>query len=330
MKTFSFFMAIILVALSACTPGPTASPTVESKPTSTARIEATVTDVPPVEATPTATTVPFPAVSFDYDSSIPFDVKINSEKERDGVTIIELSYAGHDPKFSPNTLGRTIAYLVKPHGDGPFAGLLYLHSLGESNSGRGEFLDEAVTMAQHGTVSLLVQGYFPWMIVTVGDEKDRSLIVGQVIALRRATDFLLSQPGVDSKRLGFVGHDYGAVYGGVLSGVDKRFKTFVLIAGTHSFADWAPIGTSIKREAYLPMVQDIDPVRMVASAAPSSLFFQFALKDEFVSSDRAKSFHEAASEPKKVEFYDDLHNMTLEAIQKARLDWLIAQLGLVP
>ncbi len=137
---------------------------------------------------------------------------------------MDLNYAAHDPTFSPTTGGRTLAYLVKPHGEGPFAGVIYLHWLGAGNSTRAQFLDEAVAMAQRGAIGLLVQGYFPWMANPAGDERDRPLITGQVAELRRAIDFLLVQPGVDPDRLGFVGHDFGATYGGTLAGVEQPPK----------------------------------------------------------------------------------------------------------
>jgi dienelactone hydrolase len=279
----------------------------------------------------TATLIPptsTPTVSFNYDASIPFDIKVNSESERDGITVVDLSYAAHDPSFSPSTGGRTLAYLVKPHGEGPCAGIIYLHWLGAGNSNRGEFLDEAVEMAKRGVVSLLLQGYFPWMSLPTG-ERDRPLIVGQLTELRRAIDFLLIQPGVDPDRLGFVGHDYGAAYGGVLAGVDHRIKTYILAAGTPSFADWI-VYFGYPREAYDPFVRDLDPIRYIPHAAPATVLFQFSEGDAFVPKEKAISFFNAASEPKKIEWFDDTHQMISQAVRQARQEWLTEQLRLNP
>ncbi len=41
-------------------------------------------------------------------------------------------------------------------------GLIYFHWLGHLNGNRDEFLDEAVEMADHSVLSILIQGYFPW------------------------------------------------------------------------------------------------------------------------------------------------------------------------
>ena len=251
-----------------------------------------------------------------------------SETERDGVTIVDLNYATHDPAFSSITGGRTLAYLVKPHGQGPFAGVIYLHWLGAGNSTRAQFLDEAVATAQRGAICLLVQGYFPWMANPAGDARDRPLITGQVAELRRAIDFLLAQPGVDPNRLGFVGHDYGATYGGTLAGVDHRLKTYVLVAGAPSFSGYA--GLYIPHAKYLPIVQDLDPTQYVSKASPATVFFQYGVKDGGLSRDVVMEYFAAASEPKKIEWFDDIHDMSSKAVLWARQAWLDAQLGLTP
>lgn len=51
----------------------------------------------------------------------------------------------------------------------------------------------------------------------------------QVIDMRRDVDVLLARKDMDSKRLAYVGHSYNASEGGIVSGVDRRFRAFVLI-----------------------------------------------------------------------------------------------------
>ena len=166
-----------------------------------------------------------------------------------------------------------MAYLVKPHGEGPFAGVIYLHGLGAGNSTRAQFLDEAVAMAQRGAIGLLVQGYFPWMANPAGDERDRPLITGQVAELRRAIDFLLVQPGVDPDRLGFVGHDFGATYGGTLAGVEHRLKTYVL-AGNDRLRTNAGLDIP-SSEKYFRSSTISTRTQYIYQASPASVFFQF-------------------------------------------------------
>jgi pimeloyl-ACP methyl ester carboxylesterase len=68
---------------------------------------------------------------------------------------------------------------------------------------------------------------------------DRRQVIDQTIEVRRAIDLLLLQPEVDPKRVGYVGHDYGAMYGSIVAGHDKRVKAYVLIAGMGNFGDWS-------------------------------------------------------------------------------------------
>ena len=58
------------------------------------------------------------------------------------------------------------AWLVRPAGQPKkhsLAGVLWLHWLGEINGDRSEYLSEAVTLAGKGVVSVLPQGFFPWV-----------------------------------------------------------------------------------------------------------------------------------------------------------------------
>jgi len=263
-----------------------------------------------------------PKSVFDYDSSVPFDVQVNSQIERDGVTITDLSYASYDPNYSVSMYGRTVAYLVTPQGNGPFAGVIYMHWLGNTYTSRKEFLDEAVELAQHGVICLLPQGYYPWMAFPTLEESDRPLILGQIIEMRRAVDFLLTQPNIDPKRLGYVGHDYGALYGSVLAGIDHRMQTYILIAGSPSFGDLDPYWN------YRSNVPDLDPINYVAKANPASLFFQFGRRDQNVPEEQANRLYESASSPKRIEWYDDNHQMLSKSALEDRIAWLLKQLNL--
>jgi|ERR1700730_2871716 len=261
---------------------------------------------------------------FAYDRSV-FDLKEESVKEQDGVIIRDVNYAAYAPRH-----GRIKAYLIKPAGKGPFAGVLFFHWLGDVKSNRTEFLDEAVSLGKQGTASLLIQGYFPWLEEPTEGQTDRQQIIDQTIEVRRAVDLLFSQTNVDRRRLGFVGHDYGAMFGAIVSGIDKRLRTYVFIAGIGSFSDWSLkywSGPSKNgAEVYKQAVRDVDPIGYVSYAAPAALFFQFASKDKYISKDVANTFFAAASKPKIVKWYDATHDMNVEEARKDRLEWLTRQL----
>src|SRR5258708_8164137 len=100
---------------------------------------------------------------------------------------------------------------------------------------RKQFLDEAVALAHAGVVSLLTDGPIarPGHVEdqTPLNDQEATDLIQQIVDMRRGADLLLARPDVDPKRLAYVGHSYNASVGGCLSGIDKRFKAFVLMAG---------------------------------------------------------------------------------------------------
>ena len=264
---------------------------------------------------------------FAYDRSIAQDLKVESSKEQSGVVIQDVSYAAYTQQR-----GRIKAYLIKPSGRGPFAGVLFFHWYGSPNGNRNQFLDQAVALATQGTVSLLIQGYFPWQVAPTDAKTDRQRVIDETIEVRRALDLLISQPRVDRKRIGFVGHDYGAMYGAIVSGVEKRVKTYVFTAGLGNFGDWSlkywPATASKGEEAYRQTLNEVDPINHISRAAPAALLFQFANTDKYIPKTAANQFFDAASKPKHILWYDAEHELNVEAARNDRREWLTRQLGL--
>jgi dienelactone hydrolase len=264
---------------------------------------------------------------FDYDRTRALEVKEVSSRDQDGVTIKDINYAAYNPAHK-----RIDAYLVKPKGRGRYAGVLFFHWLGNVKSDRNEFLEEAIALAKQGTVSLLIQGHFPWIEEPSEAQADRRQVIDQTIEVRRALDLLLSQPQVDRRRVAFVGHDYGAMFGSIVSGTEKRVKTFVLMAAHPYFSDWSlkywPVTAKAGDDLYRRTMKELDPINYVARAAPASLYFQFATSDKFIPRETALSYFAAASTPKQIRWYDTVHELDFEAARKDRRAWLTRQLRL--
>ncbi len=264
--------------------------------------------------------------SFSYNKAAAVDFKEESVTQKEGVLVRDVSYTAY-------TKDRRIrAYVVRPIGKGPFAGVLFFHWLGEPNGDRNEFLNEAIELAKRGTVSLLIQGHFPWKIQPTNGETDRRRVIDETIEVRRALDLLLLQHGVDRKRVGFVGHDYGAMYGSILSGIDKRVRTYVFVAGMGNFAEWSLKywkGPSANgADTYMRLMDPVDPINYVSRAAPASLMFQFSNADKYISRTTADAYYGAASRPKQVRWYETDHAMNTDEVRKDRSDWLTRQLRL--
>jgi dienelactone hydrolase len=271
-----------------------------------------------------ATDVAARTALFRYNDDSPVTVKEISSEQRGDVTVRDIT-------FSPGP-GREIkAYLVVPKGNGPFAGILWVHWLGEEKSNRTQFLDEAVELAPKGAVSLLVDAMWsaPHWFSNRIPEKDYENSIRQVIELRRAVDLLLSQSNVDKSRIGFVGHDYGAMYGMLMAGVDQRINTFVFIAATQSLNDWAFLGPQPKsKAAYLKQNSILELTDFLRQVRNASKFFQFGKGDFYVSQADAAVLFAAATEPKQRKLYEASHKMELNEIARDRDEWLVKQLKL--
>jgi len=167
---------------------------------------------------------------FDYDQNAPLDVKEVAVINRNGVSIHDITYAS--PKG-----GRITAYLVVPVRRGRFAGVVFGHW---GYGTRTEFLPEAMLYARAGVVSLLVDDLnvrpAPWRRSAPGTEPQavRNNFVQSVVDLRRGIDLLRARSDVDPDRIAYVGHSSGAHWGAILSAVDRRLKTVVLMAGIPS------------------------------------------------------------------------------------------------
>jgi predicted esterase len=213
---------------------------------------------------------------------------------------------------------------------GGHPGILFVHWFEPPNptSNRTEFADEAVDLAGVGVVSLLIDTMWsdPQWFMRRDPATDLGHSIEQIKELRRALDLLASRPGVDPARLYYVGHDFGAMYGAVVAGLEaRRLKGFVFMAGTKSFSDWfllAPRRSDEgQRAQVIAQTGSIDPPRYLAMPTSLPMLFQFANQDKFVSRASADAIIAAVRAPKDVQWYDAAHELNAEA-RRDRIVWL--------
>jgi hypothetical protein len=156
--------------------------------------------------------------------------------------------------------------------------------------------------------------------------------------MRRGLDLLLARKDVDPKRLAFVGHSYNASIGAILSGVDRRFKAFVLMAGTMSdevdfrtgaYDDFRKQVGPEKFDAFLAKHSYTDQGKFVSKAAPAFVFLQYATQEDFMKPERAREYEKVVSEPKRFKLYEAPHALNAEA-RRDRIMFLTEQLKLKP
>lgn len=272
---------------------------------------------------------------FDYDKTAPLNVKTIGTEKRGDVTIYDITYSS--PKG-----GVVPAYLVVPKSKGPFAAVVWGHWYWRNSPmrNRKQFLDEAVALAPAGVVSLLTDGPVarPGFVPdnTPLNEKQTTDVVQAVVDMRKGIDLLFARRDVDQKRLAYVGHSYNAVVGAYLSGVDRRAKAYVLMAGglsdevdlkTPEYQAFRKEVGAEKFDAFIAKYSWLDQGKYVANAAPAFVFMQFATQERFLTPERAREYEKIVSEPKKLKIYEAPHALNAEATRD-RIAFLTEQLKL--
>jgi dienelactone hydrolase len=273
-----------------------------------------------------ATPETLPAL-FRYDAGADLRLRTRAVEDRGGVKVEDILFDG-------GSGADVSAYLVTPPGSGPFAGVLWVHWLGEpATTNRSQFLAEAVALAPRGLVSLLVDAMWskPKWYESRVPEEDFENSRRQVIALRRAMDVLQARPPVDRTRLGVVGHDYGGMYAMLMAGADPRAKTYVYVATAPSLSHWAFFANQPKSKVdYLrqnAVLELTDALRQVGNA---STLFQFGTRDAYVSRADTAVLLAAAQGKKERKFYDAEHEMAVPQAAVDRDAWLVQELGVPP
>jgi pimeloyl-ACP methyl ester carboxylesterase len=168
--------------------------------------------------------------------------------------------------------------------------VIFQHGGGQSMT---NYLWEALILARAGVISIISDA-------PARSDGKNSELAEIVVTERRALDLLLQQPGIDPKRIAYVGHSYGAIAGGVLTGVEPRIAAFVLSGAVPS---------ENHPDRYLPK-------------ARAPVLVQCARLDTDDNVRGCPAVHQIAGGPKQLIWYDDDHHFTsLEALRD-RLAWL--------
>ncbi len=274
---------------------------------------------------------------FDYDKTAPLGIKEIGVEKRGEVSVHDITY------ISPKG-GLVPAYLVVPKGKGPFAAVVWGHWYWTNSPmrNRKQFLDEAVALAPAGVISLLTDGPVarPGHVFDpkpLNEQQVRDM-VQQVTDMRRGIDLLAARKDVDAKRIAFVGHSYNAAVGAFLSGVDRRPRAYVLMAGplsdevdlkTPQFQKFREQVGPDRFDAFLKKYYWMDQGKYVSNAAPAFVFMQFATQEDFLKPDHVRQYEKVVSDPKRFKIYETTHALNAEA-RRDRVAFLVEQLKLAP
>ena len=273
---------------------------------------------------PAAHAEPLPASAFAYNPGAPLNLHVNSTQLAYGIRVSDVTF--------DSAGGRRIhGELTAPSGSGGHAAVLFVHWLGDPRTTNlSEFRSDAMDLAKRGIVSLAIDAMWAqpgWFEKGRTPATDYRSSIDQVVDLRRSLDVLLSEPGVDASRVAYVGHDFGAMYGAVLSGIDPRPQYYVLMAGTATFAEWYLLGAHpADTAAYEAQMAVLDPPQYLRESKARAYLFQYADNDRYIKADRAYPVFDAAPAPKSMVVYAADHSLNVPQARAERNEWLIAHL----
>ena len=248
-------------------------------------------------------------------------IEVKATEHRGSAAVDDLLYAD-------DSIGEVEAFLVRPatSSASPRSGIVWWHWLDSEapDGNRTEFLDESVALAADGTVSLLIQGRFPWRVDPDSAAADSRQIADEVLRLRRGLYLLAARDDVDADRLAVVGHDFGGMFGILALAADPRPKGGVVIAAVPRWGDWFLPFWQIEEDRidYLRGLRPFDPLEHVGEIAPRPLFFQFAESDFFIAPMTQFEFRRAAGDTAEFKRYPGGHSLRVDAVRDDRREFL--------
>ena len=273
---------------------------------------------------------------FEYNRAMALDARDSLQRTEYGTEIRSVSYA------SPGGVRVTgLLFVPATRREARQPAVVLMHGM----PGRAVFMRAAgISMASRGAVVVAIDA--PWARrsgeVLSFTPRDSAEQVQLILDLQRAVDLLLERRDVDPKRVAYYGVSYGAAMGGLFLAVERRLAGAILVVGDGGLVshftgadDAGGQGGMLgklsepDRNRWLQAMRPIEPLRFIGRAAPTPILFQSGRQDYLVPPPDAEALHRAASEPKRVTWYDDGHGLGAnpEAEAERRL-WLREVIGL--
>ena len=246
----------------------------------------------------------------------------------------------HDVSYCmPESSQRVQAWFIVPSGSDRFPFVVFLHG-GAQN--RGVFLSEAVSLADTGIASLLID--LPQARVWPDfshPEKDHATFLRTVISVRRGLDYLAAHGDIDITRGGLAGLSFGGSIGCMIAAIDTRVRTAVLIATVPRMTEFWRLSSLPEvlniREAlspdemnfYTEASQVFDAIEYLHLCSNKRLLFQYGADDEVISAEQRSLLLPFTSGHSRLTVYSDTTHLGILLNPEARRDrlrWLADEL----
>jgi hypothetical protein len=165
---------------------------------------------------------------FAYDKGLNTDLKILNSIDSSGCSWSNILFS---TTGSNKASGCLVIPLKKMR---QYPVVLFLHG---DNQKKEDFINEAIILSNLSIASLLIDGLplraepFQMQYFNFAEpEKDYHAYKQTIIDLRRSIDMLEKNPQIDASRIAFIGSNRGAWAGAVLSGIENRVLTYILLS----------------------------------------------------------------------------------------------------
>jgi dipeptidyl aminopeptidase/acylaminoacyl peptidase len=266
---------------------------------------------------------------FAYRKSTPFAFQLKDSEKFKNVVVQTIN-------INNDKLQKIEAYLIEPRSEGKYPVVIFQHG-GENDN--DYFFQEGKELSKKGIICLLIEA--PWLRPVYKNNMlwgNTSQFYRQgIIDIQRSIDFLSTLPKVDTSRIAFTGHSYGAQLGGILAGIEPRIKAYVLMSGTAELTSLLKetnhpriniIRDSIPLDFnnWLKQMEPLNPIHYIRHSK-SPVFFQFAANDEYdIDEIEAKKYVAAAPLTEHVRFYNSGHQMINKKAEEDRTKWIVQKL----
>jgi eukaryotic-like serine/threonine-protein kinase len=145
----------------------------------------------------------------------------------------------------------------------------------------------------------------------------RDVVVSWGKDVRRTVDYLATRADADTARVAFLGLSMGARLGGVLMGIEPRFRTGILYAGGLGFAHLRP---------------EVDPLNFLPRVTAPVLMLNGRYDDVFPTETSQRPYFRllgSAPEHKRQVVFDDGHILPRAQVASESVAWLDRYLGVV-
>jgi len=259
---------------------------------------------------------------YNYDHGFPLDASVKLLSDSSGVALYSVEYTSTHNE-------RVTGLLAMPkEKSGPLPVVILLHGLGDRKT--VDYIEAGNSLlTKHGYAVLRID------VANHGDRKvydyefdltdgfkywTRDIISQTVFDLRRAVDFLETREDIDKDRIGFFGISLGGMIGTVFCGVDKRVAVPVItLAGGNLSLMFGVDAITNEAKEYFSI---IDPINFIAQIKPRPLLMINAENDEVIPPITSTLLFKAASEPKKIIWYNSKHrDLPVEEAYLAAIQW---------